>query len=394
MNLEGSLDAFGLRDLFLLLAGTAKSGVLRLTHDSETGTTRGVVRFSGGEVSGASADISRLALARRLVGIGAVDDTALAAAVGVATAGGSGVVRGLLDAGALDPAVLREAATEQTVDAVCELLRWHTGEFSFDLDASDGDDVGVRLPVAEVVSLADARDTAWTEVAAVIPSPDAVLSLPVALPEDPVLSREEWSLVALVDGRRTVEDLVLITGAGRFRVASMLAALVGRGLVQVGAGARDDHAGAVQRRLAVLARAEAADAVPAARGDQPRPAAAVRQEPRVPETRAPETRAPETRTPASGTPVRTEVVPERPEPFLPARRPEHAEPMPERPAARTASDPGRAAPPRPPAAPLRSGAPSSRGSAAVAPAGDPLVERDPSVNRSLLLRLIAGVRGL
>ena len=394
MNLEGSLDAFGLRDLFLLLAGTAKSGVLRLTHDGEAGTTRGVVRFSGGEVSGASADISRLALARRLVGIGAVDDTALAAAVGVATAGGPGVVRGLLEAGALDPAVLREAATEQTVDAVCELLRWHTGEFSFDLDATDGDDVGVRLPVAEVVSLADARDTAWTEVAAVIPSPDAVLSLPVTLPEDPVLTRDEWSLVALVDGRRTVEDLVLITGAGRFRVASMLAALVGRGLVQVGAGARDDHAGAVQRRLAVLARAEAADAVPAARGDQPRPAAAVRQEPRVPETRAPETRAPETRTPASGTPVRTEVVPERPEPFLPARRPEHAEPMPERPAARTASDPGRAAPPRPPAAPLRSGAPSSRGSAAVAPAGDALVERDPSVNRSLLLRLIAGVRGL
>ena len=26
--------------------------------------------------------------------------------------------------------------------------------------------------------------------------------------------------------------------------------------------------------------------------------------------------------------------------------------------------------------------------------GDPMVERDPSVNRSLLLRLIAGVRGL
>ena len=31
---------------------------------------------------------------------------------------------------------------------------------------------------------------------------------------------------------------------------------------------------------------------------------------------------------------------------------------------------------------------------AVAPAASPYIERDPSVNKSLLLRLIAGVRGL
>jgi hypothetical protein len=33
-------------------------------------------------------------------------------------------------------------------------------------------------------------------------------------------------------------------------------------------------------------------------------------------------------------------------------------------------------------------------SAEVAPAASPYIERDPSVNKSLLLRLIAGVRGL
>jgi hypothetical protein len=37
---------------------------------------------------------------------------------------------------------------------------------------------------------------------------------------------------------------------------------------------------------------------------------------------------------------------------------------------------------------------SSAVAAAVAPASSPHIERDPSVNKSLLLRLIAGVRGL
>jgi hypothetical protein len=38
--------------------------------------------------------------------------------------------------------------------------------------------------------------------------------------------------------------------------------------------------------------------------------------------------------------------------------------------------------------------PAMQTSAEAAPAASPYIERDPSVNKSLLLRLIAGVRGL
>jgi hypothetical protein len=58
------------------------------------------------------------------------------------------------------------------------------------------------------------------------------------------------------------------------------------------------------------------------------------------------------------------VTPQRPEPFLPPRRPEHPEPM----------------------AAVAGGGATAALSAAI--------ERDPSVNKSMLLRLIAGVRGL
>jgi hypothetical protein len=76
------------------------------------------------------------------------------------------------------------------------------------------------------------------------------------------------------------------------------------------------------------------------------------------------------------------VVPQRPEPLV-TRRPEYPEEPVNLPGAR-----------RPAAATLRMTT-ETEGSAAVATETVPaIIERDPSVNKSLLLRLIAGVRGL
>ena len=77
MKLEGSLDAFSLPDVFQLLSFTKKTGGLHLSNDG----CAGVVFFTVGQITGASADTSRQPLARRLIGSGAVDDDALGAAV-------------------------------------------------------------------------------------------------------------------------------------------------------------------------------------------------------------------------------------------------------------------------------------------------------------------------
>jgi hypothetical protein len=87
------------------------------------------------------------------------------------------------------------------------------------------------------------------------------------------------------------------------------------------------------------------------------------------------------------------VIPSRSEPFIPLRRPEHPEQVPV-----TVQGPVTVQ------AQAGSGAASSYGHGSVHgatamqpeafPASSGLVERDPNVNKSLLLRLIAGVRGL
>ena len=264
MKLEGSLDAFSLPDIFQLLSFTKKTGGLHLAHDGSDG----VVFFAGGQVTGASADSSRQPLARRLVGSGTVEDDALVAAVEAASAGeGTGVVRALLDQGAVDAELLRRAATDQSVDAVFDLLRWRNGDFAFVVEETNPDDVGVTLAVESVLADAEARRASWETVSQVVPSPRAVLAMPVVLPVDPQVSREEWSLLALVDGRRTVTDLVDLTGSGQYAVVSTLAALVQRGLLEVRPGEgedgeADDHVAVVVRRQALLAPLEGQPFVP------------------------------------------------------------------------------------------------------------------------------------
>ena len=75
--------------------------------------------------------------------------------------------------------------------------------------------------------------------------------MPVVLPDDPDVSRDEWALLALIDGRRSVNDLVDLTGCGRYAVVSTLAGLVSRSLLEVREDG-DDHVSVVVRRHQLL----------------------------------------------------------------------------------------------------------------------------------------------
>ena len=187
-----------------------------------------------------------------------------------------------------------------------DLLRWRDGDFAFVMDEANPDDVGVTLSVESVIADTESRQSTWDTVSQVVPSPRAVLSMPVVLPTDPEVTREEWSLLALVDGRRSVTELVDLTGSGQYAVVSTLAALVQRGLLEVRpeSGEADDHVTVVMRRQRLLAPLEDAPFVPVQetpteearpRRRRSSPGRPRRRSPRPPAARPPATTA----TPAS-----------------------------------------------------------------------------------------------
>ena len=370
MRLEGTLDAFSLPDIFQLLSFTKKTGTLHLSRED----AHGVVHVRDGAVTGARSDVRRQALGRRIVGAGLVDDAVLTAAVARVKADAScGLARALAEASSDLADTVRDLAAEQATDAVFDLLRWPDGDFAFVVDEPNPDELGATLSVEDVVAEARRRMETWDTAA--VPSPDAVVSLVPSPGEEPVLTRDEWALLALVDGRRTVADFVALSGRGEYAIVCALGALVERGLLSFEASSD----GLVERHQLVSELEGVPSAAPAA---PPAPPAA-------PPASAPVVPPPARR--AADQP-RTPVIPERPEPFTAPRQPEHAEPAPSY---------ARATTPAP-----RAGVSASVGEvhgavamqpapdAALSPAANPYIERDPSVNKSLLLRLIAGVRGL
>jgi hypothetical protein len=366
VRLEGTLDAFSLPDIFQLLSFTKKTGTLHLRRE----TAHGAVHLREGAVTGARADVARQELSRRLLGSGLVDDEALAAAAEeLASDGSLSLAQLLAEKAELDVEQVKQVAGEQATDAVFSLLRWADGEFAFVVDEVDPDDLGATVPVEEVVAEGQRRLEAWASLVEQVPAPDAVVSVNTAPDADPAATREEWALLSLVDGKRTVADLVALSGRGEYAVVSALAGLVGRGLVVVG-GPADEQ---LLKRQSLLAALEGQPV--------PEPPAAPAASKKSGGADIPSPSAP--------------VIPERPEPFTPNRKPEHAE---ETPSYARASTGGGAPTARTTTAGGGSAHGSVQGATALQPDADPaaasLIERDPSVNKSLLLRLIAGVRGL
>ena len=390
MRLEGTLDAFSLPDIFQLLSYTKKTGTLHLRRVASNGdgagdALHGVVHLRDGAVTGGRGDVSCQALGRRLVGAGLVDDETLADAVEkVLEAPGSGLAKTFADTGRLDAEVLAGYAAEQATDAVFELLRWPNGDFAFVVDEADPDDLGASLPVEALVAEGRRRLDTWATLIEKVATGAAVVSLQPVPWTDPVLSREEWSLLALVDGARTVAQLVTLTGTGEYVVVSTLAALADRGLVVV--GERPEGPSALAQRQELLAALEGGVA----------PVVDVPVAPVAPVAPVP---------PAAAT-VRPPVIPERPEPFTPPRQPDHAEQSLPVLARLGASSGGMSSSTVAASVSAHThSAPSAgvgvvQGAHALAPQLQPdpapssYIDRDPAVNKSLLLRLIAGVRGL
>jgi hypothetical protein len=221
-----------------------------------------------------------------------------------------------------------------------------------------------------------------------------------------------------VDGRRSVAELVDLTGSGHYAVVSTLAGMITRGLLEVrdASDTDDDHVGVVVRRQGLLAVLEGSPFQPV-RTTTPVPSAKVEvSEPdKAPgggsadgsdsaqhmDAPTPEVAGDDVPTPdvdpglvtvatgagpmtLVGTHVPGDVVPPRSEPFLPKRQAEFDEshPSPEsRPMQVRSSGPG-------------NGGVIGANAVALDPEAVAMIERDPNVNRSLMLRLIAGVRGL
>lgn len=131
----------------------------------------------------------------------------------------------------LEPGRVREGIAEVMLDLV--MLEDAPFEFGAHDDVPDG---GEAFTIRTVLDDVNQRVDDWRKIAAVIPSTSVVASLADSLPEgseEVRLDRESWRVVAALDGKRTVGDVMLLTGMGAFEACGILHRLATAGAVSV-----------------------------------------------------------------------------------------------------------------------------------------------------------------
>ncbi|HLA76825.1 MAG TPA: DUF4388 domain-containing protein [Vicinamibacteria bacterium] len=257
MALEGTIRDFGLPDIFQLIGLQRKTGILTLRNEKETVT----VTFENGMV--VMADSSAKRLEDRLGGVlvkqGRLGKERLEEALQTQKATLQRLGHVLTTQNYITDADLREALLVQVSQIVFKVFRWRDGDYHFaptdavEYDHEHFSPLSTDFIIMEGIRMVDE----WPIIEKKIPSLDIVLRPVVdtslievkaegeeessrATPSNKIrLSPQEELIFRRVDGTRTVQGIIDITGLPEFDTCRTLFDLLNRNLITtVGRGAQ------------------------------------------------------------------------------------------------------------------------------------------------------------
>lgn len=238
MALKGSLKEFNISEIFQFLSFSHKTGVLKIVSE-ETGH----IYFKNGEGYYATSTKYNKPLGQRMVEAGLISQEDLQAALESQKKKSNEIRIGrvLLEMKLVNEKALEEFIKEQIWDAFLDILSWEKGEFEFDVGkVPPGEDIGITFEawnklVADIPSFENIiKSEQWAKIKEAIPSFDTVFALNEGRAADVVgisLAPSEWGLVCLIDGKRTVNDLMREYGKDSFQAGYTLYKLLRAGLI-------------------------------------------------------------------------------------------------------------------------------------------------------------------
>lgn len=234
MSLSGNLKTVSFPDILQLLATGKKTGTLEI----ETNTRKKEIAFRGGNIIYASSvnnneDLLGTMLLRR----GRISKAELDRAVAMHQQTGRQLGTTLIDMNLFTKEEIAECLRLQVEEIVYNLFAWKEGEFNF-CEGREIPDLPfqVNLVTMNVVMEGTRRVDEWTEIQKVLPPDDALLALVEAPPANQAevrLSTDEFRLLVLINGERTLPDLVRLSPMGEFVTYRAVYRLINHRLVEI-----------------------------------------------------------------------------------------------------------------------------------------------------------------
>ena len=233
LDLQGNIERFTLPEVFQLIASSRKSGTLGIQKDDSIV----MVYFKDGNVVYGYGPRQTFHLGQLLKERGVISAQQLEEAIGVQakTENSKRLGEILISRRFIDRTDLERVIKKQIEELLYSLLGWQAGSFKFyENQFPTDEEITVNLSVENVILEGLRRIDEMNMVKETLPDLDAVytISASQAGRERAVtLQAAEWNVMALVDGRRSVNEICKVSPVDRNETLKKLAQLKLSGII-------------------------------------------------------------------------------------------------------------------------------------------------------------------
>ncbi|MCK4605914.1 MAG: DUF4388 domain-containing protein [candidate division Zixibacteria bacterium] len=239
MSLSGNLQTVSFPDILQLLATGKKTGVLEL----KTSTRQKEVAFKDGNIVFASSvNSSEDLLGATLLRRGRLSKADLERAIAMHKQTGRQLGTTLIDLNLFDKEEIVACLKLQIEEIVYNLFSWREGDFLF----REGEEprnapFQIELNTMNVIMEGTRRIDEWMEIQKVLPPDDVLMAMspsPKINRQEITLSLDEYRVLSLINGERTLPELISLSPMGEFVTCRAIYKLITTKLVET-AGTRD-----------------------------------------------------------------------------------------------------------------------------------------------------------
>lgn len=243
MSLSGNLKTVSFPDILQLLAAGKKTGILEI----RTQTRQKEVAFKDGNIVYASSlNSSEDLLGNMLLAKGKISKSDLERAITLHKQTGRQLGSTLIDMQLFDKEEIAECLKMQIEEIVYNLFSWHDGTFILHegkLPANTP--FFIELSTMNVIMEGTRRIDEWVEIQKVLPPDNIELAVNrnpqgASRDQEVVLTIDEFKILAIINGERTLPELISISPIGEFVTCRAVYKLIVNNLV-VAAGKREER---------------------------------------------------------------------------------------------------------------------------------------------------------
>jgi hypothetical protein len=235
LDLQGNIERFTLPEIFQLVSASRKTGTLGIQRDDNIV----MVYFRDGAVIYGYGPRKTYHIGRMLVDMGRISPGQLDESIALQAAdSGRGKRLGqiLVEKRFIDRADLEQVVRRQVEELIYSLMSWDRGSFKFyENQFPTEEEITVRLSTENVVLEGLRRLDEMTRLKDALPDFSTVFAVAPSEPgqkREISLQPEEWNVLALVDGRRDINDIAAASTLESVEVLKHLASLQLAGLIR------------------------------------------------------------------------------------------------------------------------------------------------------------------